>query len=190
MEKILFDYVENHILLSDDEKQFITDLSLVRRYPKGTVLVEAGKKSRDNYFVLRGCLRCYYVVDGAEKTTEFYTELETVAPLCVIEGTPSTYYITCVEDTILLVSNPQIEQQSFAKFPRFQILCRIISEKLAAKTKVAFDNFKTSNPEQRYLNVLKTRSDFLQRIPQHQLASYLGITPQSLSRLRSRLVKK
>lgn len=190
MEKILFDYLENYISLSEDEKQIIKDLSLLKQYRKGTVLVEAGKKSQDNYFVLKGCLRCYYMVDGEEKTTEFYTEQEVFAPPCVADGTPSAYYISSVEDTILLVSNPQIEQEAFAKFPRFEMLCRVISEKLVAKTKIEFDNFKTSNPEQRYLTLLKSRPGLFQRIPQHQLASYLGITPQSLSRLRGRLVKK
>jgi CRP-like cAMP-binding protein len=190
MEKILFDYIKNYISLSEEEKQFITDLGLIKRYPKGTVLVEAGKKSQDNYFVLQGCMRCYYVIDGEEKTTEFYTELEILAPVCVVEGTPSAYYISCIEDTVLLVSNLQIEQEGFAKFPRFEMLCRVISEKLVAKTKTEFDSFKTSNPEERYLSLLENRPDLFKRIPQHQLASYLGITPQSLSRLRSRVVKK
>jgi len=53
-----------------------------------------------------------------------------------------------------------------------------------------FDEFKTSTPEQRYLNLLKTRPDLIQRVPQHQLASFLGIKPQSLSRLKARVLKK
>lgn len=190
MEKILFDYIENYISLSEEEKQIIKDLSLTKYCRKGTVLVEADKKSQDNYFVLKGCLRCYYIVDGEEKTTEFYTELEILSPPCVMDGSYSKYYLTCAEDTVLLVSNPQIEQEAFAKFPRFETLCRVLSEQLATKTKVEFDNFKTSNPEKRYLSLIENRPDLIQRIPQHQLASYLGITPQSLSRLRRRIVKK
>ncbi|HMR82985.1 MAG TPA: Crp/Fnr family transcriptional regulator, partial [Niabella sp.] len=68
--------------------------------------------------------------------------------------------------------------------------CRILSEHLLAKSQVSFDTFKTSSPEQRYLNLMQDRPDLLQRIPQHQLASYLGITPQSLSRLRARIAEK
>ena len=53
-----------------------------------------------------------------------------------------------------------------------------------------FDEFKTSSPEQRYLNLLEKKPDLIQRVPQHQLASYLGIKPQSLSRLRARIFEK
>ncbi|KQC02669.1 Crp/Fnr family transcriptional regulator [Pedobacter sp. Hv1] len=190
MEQILFDYIENYIQLSVEEKQIIKDLSLMKTYEKGTVLLAEGQKSQDNYFVLKGCLRSYYVIDGEEKTTGFYTELEVLAPLCVMKGTPSEYYISCVEHTVLLVSNPKVEQEGFAKFPRFEMLCRVLSEKLAAKIQFEFDSFKTSNPEKRYLTLLQNRPDLFQRVPQHQLASYLGITPPSLSRLRNRLVKK
>jgi DNA-binding MarR family transcriptional regulator len=77
-----------------------------------------------------------------------------------------------------------------SKFPRFDTLCRILSEELLAKQQVDFDAFKTSSPEQRYLNLIEKRPDLIQRVPQHQLASYLGIKPQSLSRLRARILEK
>lgn len=190
MEKVLFDYIENYIQLSDKEKQIIRDLSLIQTCKKGTILLEEGKKSKDNYFVLKGCLRCYYVKDGEEKTTEFYTELESLSPPCVSDGSSSQYYISCVEDSVLLISNPDAEEEAFARFPRFEQMCRVLSEELAIKTKIEFDHFKTSSPEERYLTFVEKKPDLLQRIPQHQLASYLGITPQSLSRLRGRLLKK
>ena len=116
--------------------------------------------------------------------------MEGLTPHCVINKTPSEYYISCLEDSILLVSNPEIEAESFEKFPKFESLCRVLSEELLAKEQINFDKFKTSSPEQRYLNLLQSRPDLLQRVPQHQLASYLGIKPQSLSRLRARIMEK
>jgi DNA-binding MarR family transcriptional regulator len=77
-----------------------------------------------------------------------------------------------------------------SKFPKFEIMCRIMSEELLAQVQINFDEFKTSSPEQRYLNLIQKRPDLIQRVPQHQLASYLGVTPQSLSRLRARILEK
>ena len=76
----------------------------------------------------------------------------------------------------------------FEKFPKFEVLFRKLSEELFVKQQINFDSFKTSSPEQRYLNLLQSRPDLIQRVPQHQLASYLGITPESLSRLKARIL--
>jgi hypothetical protein len=116
--------------------------------------------------------------------------MEGLTPHCVINKAPSDYYISCVEDTILIVTNPEMEAESFTKFPKFESLCRVLSEELLAKQLINFDEFKTSSPEQRYLNLLEKRPDLVQRVPQHQLASFLGIKPQSLSRLRARITEK
>ena len=72
----------------------------------------------------------------------------------------------------------------------FRITIYFELEELLAKQQINFDEFKTSSPEQRYLNLIQNRPDLVQRVPQHQLASYLGIKPQSLSRLRARILEK
>ena len=95
-----------------------------------------------------------------------------------------------MEDSIISVSTPDLEEDVFAKFPRFETLCRIVSEELLVKSQSSMDDFKNSSPAQRYEDLLVTRPDLVQRVPQHQLASFLGITPQSLSRLKARLAKK
>lgn len=187
MQDILFDFLSKYIPLSDDEKSAMLDLDIFRPYKKGSILLKEGQYSDEGYFVLKGCIRTYYVLDGEEKTTEFYTELEGITPNCVLTKKPSEYFISCIEDSILTVSNPDMETEIFEKFPKFESLCRILSEQLLSKSQHSFDEFKTSSPEQRYLNLLQNRPDLVQRVPQHQLASYLGIKPQSLSRMRARL---
>ncbi len=190
MEQILFDYLNAHINLTAEEQHVIASLNIFRSVKKGTILLKEGQKSKDSYLVLEGCIRVYYVLDGEEKTTAFYTEMEALTPHCVINKAPSAYYINCTEDTILTVTDSDMEAEVNSKFPRFETLCRIFAEKLLAKQQIAFDEFKTSSPEQRYLNLLQNRPDLIQRVPQHQLASYLGIKPQSLSRLRARILEK
>ncbi len=190
MQGILFDFISKYVSLTDDEKNAILSLDLFHSVKKGTVLLKEGQKSKNSYFVLKGCIRTYYVLDSEEKTTGFYTEMEAYTPPCVISKTPSDFYISCIEDTILTVSNSDMELEVNSKFPKFETVCRILSEELLAKQRIDFDEFKTSSPEQRYLNLLQKRPDLIQRVPQHQLASYLGIKPQSLSRLRTRILEK
>lgn len=190
MENALFDYISKYMSLSDEEKKAISSFDLFRNYTKGAILLKEGQYSDESYFVIKGCIRCYSVVDGEEKTTEFYTESEVFSPVCVVDNKPSEYYVACVEDSIIAVSNPGMEQEVFEKFPRFQELCRLLSEDLLAQNRVTHNDFKISTPEQRYLKLIETRPDLFQRVPQYQMASYLGITPQSLSRMRKRLSDK
>lgn len=190
MKNILFDFISKYISLTEDEKNAIAPLDIFHSLKKGTILLKEGQKSKDSYFILKGCIRVYYIVDGEEKTTAFYTEMEAFTPPCVVSQTPSEYYISCIEDSILTVSNSDMEVEVNSKFPKFEIMCRVLSEELLAKQRIDFDEFKTCSPEQRYLNLMQKRPDLIQRVPQHQLASYLGITPQSLSRLRARILEK
>jgi CRP-like cAMP-binding protein len=190
MKNILFDFISKYISLTDEEKNAIVSLDIFRSVKKGTTLLKEGQKSKDSYFVLKGCIRTYYILDGEEKTTAFYTEMDALTPPCVLSKTPSEYYIGCVEDSILVVSNSDMGVEVNSKFPKFDIMCRMLSEELLAKQQIDFDEFKTSSPEQRYLNLLQKRPDLIQRVPQHQLASFLGIKPQSLSRLRARILEK
>jgi CRP-like cAMP-binding protein len=190
MQDILFDFISKYVSLTEEEKNALLSLDLFHSAKKGTILLKEGQKSQENYFVLKGCIRVYYIVDGEEKTTAFYTEMEGVTPHCAINETYSEYYVSCIEDSILLVSNSDMGVEMNSKFPKFEIMCRMLSEELLAKKIIDFDEFKISSPEQRYLNLLQKRPDLIQRIPQYQLASYLGIKPQSLSRLKARILEK
>lgn len=190
MQNLLFDFISKYISLTEEEKNAIVSLDVFRSVKKGSVLLKKGQKSKDGYFVLKGCLRTYYIIEGEEKTTEFYTEMEGITPSCVLNNEPSEYYVATTEDSIIALSDPDMEGDMFKKFPKFETLCRILSEELLAKQQLNLSDFKTSSPEQRYLNMLQKRPDLIQRVPQHQLASYLGMKPQSLSRLRARIFEK
>lgn len=190
MQDILFDFIAKYITITDEEKNALLALDLFHTYKKGVILLKEGQRTQDGYFVLKGCIRKYYIIDGEEKTTAFYTELEGITPHCVKDNAPSEYFIGCIEDSILLVSNEEMGAEINAKFPKFEIMCGKLSEELLAKQELNFDEFKTSSPEQRYLSLMHKRPDLLQRVPLHQLASFLRIKPQSLSRLRARIAEK
>lgn len=190
MQDILFKFISKYITLTEEEKNALLSLDLFRIVKKGTVLLKEGQQSQESIFVLKGCIRVYYIIDGEEKTTAFYTELDALTPHCVMSKSPSDYYISCVEESILLISNADVSEELNKKFPKFETMCKMLSEELLAKQQIDFDEFKIASPEKRYLNLLEKRPDLIQRVPQHQLASYLGMKPQSLSRLRTRILEK
>lgn len=191
MSKKLLDFIAKYITLNKEEAEAVLSYANhFRTEKKGTILLREGQKTNESFFVLEGCVRTYYIIDGEEKTTAFYTEMEAFAPNCLITQTPSDCFVACVEDSLLLVSTPEMETEMFKKYPKFEKMCRMLAEEQLSKQKISLDEFKLSSPEERYLNLLQNRPDLLQRVPQHQLASYLGIKPQSLSRIRARLSEK
>lgn len=190
MEDYLFDFIEQYMPLTEEEKKAIIDLDIIRSFKKGTVLVEEGDMIKGGYLVIKGCLRSYHMVDGEEKTTAFYTETVPIAPVFGGDDSRAAHFVSCVEDSIVTVGSPETEKETFEKFPRFEKLCLIIAEQLLENNLASFADFKNSSPEQRYINLLKNRPNLLQRVPQHQIASFLGITPQSLSRIRKRVAQK
>lgn len=190
MKNEIIKYLSKFAVITKELENAVLESTFIKTFKKGTVLLKEGQFSNDCYFVLKGCIRSYCYRDGEEKTIEFYTEKQTLIPPNYDTPVPSSYYLECVEETIVSIGNPELEKETFQEFPQLEILSRIIGEKLMVQQQVSFTNFKMATPEERYLNLLKTRPDLIQRVPQHQIASYLGIKPESLSRIRKRLITK
>lgn len=187
MGKEILEYLSKYIDLTEDEVKIIIELNLVRKFKKGSILLREGEVSKVCYMVLCGCVRSYYLVDGEEKTTAFYTEHQPITSVSYVKGTPSEYYLACVEDCILSMGSAEKTSTIFEKIPKFEALSHKIASELLADKQVQFDNFMSLTPEQRYLKLLDARPDLFNRAPQYQLASYLGIKPESLSRIRKRI---
>jgi len=177
--------------LSEEEAKAIADGMSVQNFKKGILLLKEGQASVDTYFVLEGCLREYIVVDGEEKTTNFFTEEQWVISLNNFsDNGASQHNLVCVEDSALVIGNEQAAQKMFKQFPRFETISRAIVEASFTEQRKALTSYLTDSPEQRYLKLMKSRPDLFQRIPQYQLASYIGVKPESLSRIRKRIMEK
>ncbi len=190
MENEILKYLSKYIPITKELEEEICKIEFIKYYDKGTILLKEGNISKECYFIIKGCIRSYYIKDGEEKTIEFYTEEEAATPSTYGKKIPSEYNFECIEDTIAGVGTPKLELEIYQKFPQIQLLNQALGEAIMAKQQDAFAEFKMASPEERYLALLKNRPDLIQRAPQHQIASYLGIKPESLSRIRKRIMKQ
>jgi CRP-like cAMP-binding protein len=189
MENEIYEYLSKYIPITKELEEELSRIEFIKSFSKGTILLEEGKVSNECYFIIKGCVRSFYIKDGEEKTTEFYTEEQAVIPSAYGKKKSSEYFLECIEDTIAGVGTPELEAEMYQKFPQIESLNRALGDVIMAKYQDTFAEFKMASPEERYLTLLKNRPDLIQRAPQHQIASYLGIKPESLSRIRKRIMK-
>ena len=183
-------FLSKNTSLPDELINILVENNVIQYFKKGTLLLKEGERVTECYLVLNGCIRSYVIKDGEEKIIEFYTEEQWFSPPGYGKRIPSELYLECIEDTIAGIGTPEHEAEIFGKYPELESASRIMAEEKMANYQSSFANFKISSAEERYLQLQKERPDLIQRVPQYQLASYLGITPESLSRIRKRLVKK
>lgn len=190
MHEVLRQFVTAFDMLTKEEVELIVDNADIRQFKKGTVLLREGQVARECYFVLKGLVREYYIKDGEERSTNFYTEMQPVNSFTShTQGKPSQYFLVCAEDCVVTVGNDSLEQEMCKRIPRLEGIIRQEVEQHTGKVQDDMAKFITSSPEERYMNLLENRPELLNRVPQHQIAGYLGMKPESLSRIRKRLLK-
>lgn len=159
---------------------------------KGGFMVREGEKGKDVGMILEGNMRHFYTRDGEERTTYFYFENAFVsAYISCITGTPSLVSIEALTDTTLLTFPYARMKELFATSIHWERFGRHIAEWAMMGLEDRMVGLLTQSPEERYTALLKSnKTKILERIPQHLIANYLGITPVSLSRIRNRTSKK
>lgn len=177
--------------LSQTEKETIIQSTEIKESRKGDFLLKEGQKSINSYFVLQGCIRQYNLSNGDEKTTHFFTEGEWIISVDENSENPiSIHNWICMEDCILVTGNEQKAQELFDKFPKLETISRKIVETALSEIQKSILFYHSHTPEQRYLSLIDKHPDILQRIPQYHIASYIGVKPESLSRIRKRVAQK
>ena len=191
MENKLLNYFSRIMPLTPEEAAAIAETMNIKQYKKGTVLLKEGEISMEAYFVLEGCVRQYYLVDGEEKTNNFFTEEQWVVSITsMTQQVPSGHFMECCLDSTLVVGNREKEEYLYKQFPKLESVSRKVMEKVFAEQQEIMASYSTDTPEQRYLKLMKARPDLFQKIPQYHIASYIGVKPESLSRIRKRIARK
>lgn len=163
-----------------------------KTYKKKTLLLRQGEICRFEAYIVKGCVRKYYIdQSGNEVVLQFAVEDWWVSDIgSFAEQKPSNLFIETLEDTELLVIDHENKERLFQELPHLERVFRIMLQRAYTVLESRFYAAVSHSAESRYLEFIKTYPNILQRVPQQQIASYLGITPESLSRIKANLYKK
>ena len=184
-------YLTRFVELTDLEWQALDEHLKLQTISRKDFLVREGQNATEISFVLSGSCRIFYEKDGEEWTTYFCFEDSLVAAyLSCLTGQPSTLSIQALEDCELLSFDYQTLVSLYQRFPVYETFGRKLAEYLFMGLDVRLAEQLMLNPEERYLKLLgsSAKRKIMERIPQQYIASYLGVTPVSLSRIRRRII--
>jgi CRP-like cAMP-binding protein len=188
--ELLFKNIARHVSLSAADKELLSATFHTKKLKRRQFLLEAGDVSRHIYFVLEGCVRTYYTDEkGEEHVISFSIEDWWTGDISSFNtGEPSIFSIDALEDSEVLYTDKAGMDMLFEKIPQLEKYFRIIYQNALAAQFQRITNTNSFTAEERYVAFQKKYPQFDRRIPQKYLASYLGITPEFLSKLKKHLL--
>lgn len=191
MFNLLLQNIARHIQLEPEESKFFISLLKVRHLKKKEFLLRAGEVCRYETFVLEGCLRNYFLDEkGDEHILQFSVEDWWTSDLySLLTRTPATQFIDALEDSTVAMLEQDNLERLYRQVPKFERFFRIMLQNAFIAQQQRILQSIGSTGEERYLAFRKKYPTLEQRLPQHQIASFLGITPEFLSKIRGKLAK-
>ncbi|MET4138212.1 Crp/Fnr family transcriptional regulator [Pedobacter sp. UYP1] len=184
----LLNSIQNLITLNPTEIGIVTSLFKEKIYKKGDFFLEEGRICKQVGFVVKGLMRYYINHDGEEKTYAFSQENDYVCNYeSFLPQKPSSKIIQALEDSIVLAISYDDLQLLYANVSEGERFGRIAIEAVFIQLLQDINSFYTETPELRYERFLNAHADLQQRISQYHIASFVGVKPQSLSRIRKRI---
>jgi len=190
MFEVLFSKVEEKISLTKAEKEICKSLFIPKKIRKRQYILQQDDICKNLIFVEKGLLRSYSVDEkGNEHILQFAPEGWWIADLfSFFTGETSAYTIDAIEDSeLLLITNPAIEQL-YERVPKFERYFRILTQNNMVAMQKRLTSELSSSAEEKYLKLISAYPNIVARVPQHMIASYLGLTPETLSRIRKKIV--
>lgn len=184
----LFEHIRRYITVNDDEAALICQKLVAITIKKKEFLLMPGKICHANYFVVEGCFRLYFInKKGKEQITQFGLENWWITDYDSLDTQkPSHFYIQAIEESTVIMWDMDIQQELTKAIPQLETYFRKILQKAYAAAQRRIEYIYSQSDEERYRNFNKAYPGFVQRVPQYMLASYLGFTPQFLSKIRAK----
>jgi len=188
--KPFLDYINKYIILSYEEETILLSKIVHRKYLKDQYIVQQGDICKSVNFIISGCTKTFYMdLEGQEHIVMFSIEDWWTSDLgSFITQTPADFNLQCIENTELIQFTYENLEYLYKEIPKLERLFRKIVERaFVASQKRIIRNFSLTAKE-RYQIFKKTYPKIEQRVPQYMIASYLGITKEFLSKIKSQLI--
>lgn len=178
-------------LLTEEELDIFNQSFEFYTYPKKTLLLRAGDICDFEAYIIKGCVRSYFInEDGMEVTLQFAMEDWWVSDIASFhERVPSKIFIETLENCELLILTPESKEKLLRKVPKFERIFRIMIQRNLSRLQERLFLTITTDGMQKYLDFISRYPQVILRVPQHYIASYLGITPEFLSKVRKKLAE-
>ncbi|WP_312554564.1 Crp/Fnr family transcriptional regulator [Empedobacter brevis] len=187
----LIDYIQLYTPLTLKEQAFLKEAVELHSFTKHGIIFHEGDISDAIYFVLEGCVRLFYNVEGVDKTAFFYREGQFIcAGDSYTFNRPAQENYEVLEPTTLAVFSKRSIEQLLKRSITFEHIARIAVENELLTAQRLIASFVTKSAEQRYIDLLANQGDLFLRVPQHYIATYLGVSPETLSRIKQRVAKR
>jgi CRP-like cAMP-binding protein len=188
----LQEFAQRFDFLNSSDVELIMQHVEITPMKKGAYFTEAGEMCKHVALIQEGLFRCYYIKEnGEEVNASFRWEGKIMGAYeCIIKSTPSSQYIQALEDSIVLKIDFTELEKLYDNNRNLERAAKMLLQNTLAEALQKIESFIVDNPETRYLKIMKEYPDLNQRIPNKYIASFLGITPVSLSRIRKRLQEK
>jgi CRP-like cAMP-binding protein len=192
MKDNLLTHIRKFISLTPDEADQVAASVQEINVQRKKFLLQPANVCRANYFVSKGCMRLYFINrNGQEQITQFGIENWWITDYDSLEtGKPSHYYIQAIEDAEIISLGKAVMEELLQKVPAMERYFRLILQKAHTASMRRFEYLRDQSDEERYRLFVSAFPGFVQRVPQYMLASYLGFTPQFLSKLRAKEVRR
>lgn len=192
MDHIFKKHLDKFVRISDETFTAISQFFIVQIVDKKEVLLREGQCCNTNYFVLKGLLRKFFINEkGIEQTTQFAIENWWMTDeLAFDNGSNTEFFIQTVEKTTLLSISKEKQEQLLEKHPVMERYFRCVYQKAYAASQMRIKFLYNFSREELYHHFCKRQPQFMQRVPQYLIASYLGFTPEYLSEIRKKAFLK